>query len=211
MTKHTVYVIWDDFYHPRINYAPIVTKLFENEEWELTTICDAREILALDIVPDLVVSFTVGCPEGAKPLTYSEQEGFKLLVEKGMGMLFVHAGLACVCEYTPFYEIALGHFASHPEPRYPTLVCALPGIAHPILQNVEPFEERDEHYFCKVDIQKATPFLCSVSQAGTEIAGWTQCLGKGRVACLTQGHTSEMLQKMAALLLNACRWCTYQI
>lgn len=209
--KKNVYVVWDDIYHPMDTYRDIVAGVFGGEEWMLTTTCCARDVLNAASSPDLVVNFTIGCPDGEQQLTYSEQEALKALVEQGMGIMYVHAGLACIQEYTPSYEIALGHFASHPEPRYPTLVCPMPGINHPILNGVEPFEEPDEHYFCKVDIRKAHPFLCSVSVMGTEVAGWTQLLGAGRVACLTPGHTAGMLNSMKKLLDNAARWCTHQL
>jgi type 1 glutamine amidotransferase len=207
----TVYVIWDDFYHPEKNYSAITHQLFAAPEWELRTTYLARDILGLGKVPDLVVNFTIGCPEGGKSLAYLEQEKLKEYVEAGMGMMYVHGGLACIQEYTPAYEIALGHFASHPEPHYATFVCPLPGASHPILEGLTAFEDPDEHYFCKVDIQKALPFLCSVSVAGTEIAGWTQELGKGRVCCLTPGHTPAMLAKMEKLLSNSAKWCVHEL
>ena len=207
----SVYVVWDDIYHPEATYTDIVQRLFGGPEWELQTSYIAEDILKREKTPDLMVNFTIGQPEGVNELGYTQQGYIKNMVESGMGIMYVHAGLACIQEYTPAFEIALGHFAYHPQPHFPTMVCALPGITHPITQGIEPFEEPDEHYFCKVDILKATPFLCSVSRSGTEIAGWTQTLGKGRVCCLTPGHPAEMLAKMEPLLRNAVRWCVGEL
>ena len=206
-----VYVVWDDMYHPEATYTDITNKLFSKPDWNLQTSYIAEDILKLEKRPDLMVNFTIGRPDGVNELGYTEQGYIKNMVEDGMGIMYVHAGLACIEEYTPAYEIALGHFAYHPQPHYPTMVCGMPGISHPILDGVEPFEEPDEHYFCKIDILKATPFLCSVSRMGTEVAGWTQELGKGRVCGLTPGHTVEMLAKMERLLSNAAKWCVKEM
>ncbi|MDR1530653.1 MAG: ThuA domain-containing protein [Clostridiales bacterium] len=207
----TVFVVWDDMYHPEKTYAGITRKLFGGPEWELQTSYIAEDIIKLEKAPDLMVNFTIGRPDGVKEFGYTQQGILKKMVEDGMGIMYVHAGLACIQEYTPAYEISLGHFASHPQPHYPTRVCPLPGSEHPILTGITPFEEPDEHYFCKVDIEKAVPFLCSISVAGTEIAGWTQELGKGRVCCLTPGHTEEMLAKMEKLLENSAKWCVHEL
>ena len=207
----SIYVVWNDEYHPEKTYTAITKKLFGGSDWELQTSYVAQDVLKLEKAPDLMLNFTVGRPNGVKDMGYTEQGYLKKMVEDGMGIMYVHAGLACIQEFTPIYEIALGHFASHPQPHYPTYVCPLPGIDHPILNGVSVFEEPDEHYFCKIDIKNVKPFLCSRSVAGTEIAGWTHEIGKGRVCCLTPGHTEEMLDKMSTLLLNSAKWCTRQI
>jgi type 1 glutamine amidotransferase len=87
----------------------------------------------------------------------------------------------------------------------------LPGCTHPIVQGVVSFEANDEHYFCKVDMDHVTLFLCSISIAGTEIAGWCQELGRGRTCSITQGHTQAMLSKMDKLLTNAADWCVHRV
>jgi len=206
----SVCVVWDDICHPLSTYRKVVEALFEQDGWALTTTTRIRDVLGMPQAPDLLVVFTVGCPEGEEKLCAEEQKKLQDMVEDGMGALYVHAGLACVQEDTPEYAITCGHFVHHPEPHDPTLVCALPGVEHPILMGTQPFVAADEHYFCKVEVQKVKPFLCSISRAGTEIAGWTQQLGRGRVACITPGHTEEMLDKMQTLLANAAQWCTWQ-
>lgn len=207
----SVLVIWDDIYHPEGTYTDIVNKIFGNGKWDLKTTYLARDVFSGAGMPDLVVNFTIGCPEGEAGLTTEEQDKIKKMVEAGMNMMYVHAGLAVIQEDTPVYDISLGHFASHPQPHYVTHCCEIPGTDHPIMKGVEPFEDPDEHYFCKLQVEKATPFMASVSVAGTEIAGWTQVLGKGRVCSITPGHNAPMLAKMQKLLENAAAWCVGEI
>ncbi len=207
----TVFVIWDDFYHPAKTYADIVGKIFKNNEWELTITRDARDLFKPERAPDLTVNLSLGRPEGADELNRAERERLKAMTEKGMGMLYIHAGMAYIDEASPVFEIARGRFLHHPEPHNPVYVGAVPGIKHPILEGFVPFEEPDEHYFCKVDMERTQPFLYSASKCGTEIAGWAHSLGEGRVCGLTPGHTEPMLAKMERLVKNAADWCARRI
>jgi type 1 glutamine amidotransferase len=211
--KKTVYVVWNDSYHPAQTYHDIVHKLFADDRWDLHTTDFIRDIVQLGRKPDLVVNFTIGCgyPDNNDHLSTDEQQVLLDAVENGMGMLHVHGGLAVIDPGSPMFRISLGHFASHPKEHNPVYVRPMPGCTHPILQGVEPFEDADEHYFCQVDIDKATPFLCSVSIAGTEIAGWCQELGRGRTCSVTPGHNAPMLAKMEKLLANSADWCVHRI
>jgi type 1 glutamine amidotransferase len=213
MMKKTIYVVWNDMYHHAQTYHSIAHKVFDNDKWDLHFTDYIRDVVQLDKKPDLVVNFTIGCgdPDNNDHLNTNEQQVLLDAVKNGMGMIYVHAGLAVIDPASPLFQVSLGHFASHPKEHNPVYVQALPGCTHPIVQGVEPFEAPDEHYFCQVDIAKAVPFLCSVSIAGTEIAGWCQELGLGRVCSITPGHTEEMLAKMEKLLDNAAGWCVHSI
>lgn len=205
----SVIVVWNDFYHRAETYHDIVHKVFGNETWELRCTERIRDVVRLDPKPDLVVNFTIGCgyPDNDPPLLPEEQQVLLDAVMEGMGMLYVHGGLAVIEEGSPIHRMALGRFASHPAEHNSVTVCALPGCTHPIVKGIEPFAAPDEHYFCQVDMDRATPLLCSVSSAGTEIAGWCQDLGNGRACSITPGHTAEMLNHMERLLCNAADWC----
>jgi type 1 glutamine amidotransferase len=202
-----VFVIWDDINHPEATYTDIIAKIFKTAKWDLETTYFTRDILKLKEMPDLLVCLTTGRPDGETPLSFEEQRDLKKMVEKGMNIMFVHGGLACIEAGSPLMEISLGHFLTHPQPHNIVHCCAIPGIFHPILDGFESFEDPDEHYFCYVDVEHAHPFLCSRSSAGTEIAGWTQQLGKGRVCSITPGHNAPILAKMQKLLENAAAWC----
>lgn len=208
MEKKSVLIVWDDYYHPEANYREAVRKSFEESElWSVVKTHRIRDIFTIEPRPQLCICFTVGCPEGEDNLSIEEQERIKAMVEEGMGMLFIHAGLACIQDDTPFFELAKGRFASHPEPHYEVYCTKIPGCTHPVMKGIVPFVTADEHYFCKVDIEKVEPFMVGVSEAGTEIAGWAHKIGKGRVCCLTPGHNHPMLIKMRPLMENAALWC----
>ena len=128
MESKNVLIVWDDYYHPEANYREAVRKSFEEQEpWQVTKTHRIRDILSMDPKPDLCIYFTVGCPQGEEQLSLSEQEQVKELVESGMGMMFIHAGMACIQDDTPFFELARGRFASHPEPHYDVYCTKIPG------------------------------------------------------------------------------------
>lgn len=211
--KKTVYVVWNDMYHHKETYEEIARKLFENDKWDVRYSDYSRDVVKLQKKPDLMVNFTIGCgnPDNNDHIDPSEQQVLLDAVENGMGMLYVHAGLAVISPDSPMFRMSLGHFASHPKEHNPVYIRPLPGCTHPIVSGVESFEAPDEHYFCKIDMDRATPFLVSVSIAGTEIAGWCQEVGRGRACSVTPGHTEAMLAKMDKLLSNAADWCVRRI
>lgn len=207
--EKNVLIVWDDYYHPEANYREAIRKSFdENDHWKVTKTHRMRDLLTAQEKPDLCICITVGCPEGEEMLTLEEQEQVKSLVENGMGILFIHAGLACIQDGTPMFEIARGRFASHPEPHYDVRCVKLPGCTHPVMKDFLPFVSPDEHYFCKVDVERVTPLMAGISEAGTELAAWAHTLGKGRVCCITPGHNHPILIKMRPLMEQAAVWCT---
>lgn len=209
MEKKNVLIVWDDYYHPEANYREAVRKSFEEQEpWQVTKTHRIRDILSMDPKPDLCIYFTVGCPQGEEQLSLSEQEQVKELVESGMGMMFIHAGMACIQDDTPFFELARGRFASHPEPHYDVCCTKIPGCTHPVMEGIEPFVSPDEHYFCHVDVDCVIPLMTGASEAGTELAAWAHTVGKGRIVSMTPGHNHPMLIKMRPLMENAAKWCT---
>ena len=203
-----VTVILNDMYHLRETYEPITLRLFSDPEWDLTMQDYIRPLVESAEKPDLLVNFTIGCgnPDNNDHLRPDEQQKLVEAVEQGMNILFVHAAMAVIDAGSPMYSLSLGRFASHPEVHNPVYCTAIPGTNHPIMEGIEPFEAPDEHYFCTVDVDQATPFMATISIAGTEIGGWCQTKGKGRVVSLTPGHTTEMLDKMEPVLRRAIKW-----
>ncbi len=199
-------VIWNDPNHPLEACRSIVGRVFDSG-WDVITTPSARELITMENAPDLALSFSVGRAEGDADLDMDEQRKIGDMVKAGMGMIFVHAGLACIQDDTPLFDVALGRFAFHPREHVVVRCAAMPGIEHPVLRGVEPFEAMDEAYMCRVDMQRAQPLMYAVSNAGTEISGWAQELGQGRVCSFTPGHNEEMLNHMCVLLKNAASWC----
>lgn len=201
-------IVWNDIFHYRETYMDMAARLFGKED-EVFCTEHIRDVILREPQPDLVVNFTMGCgkPDDHEPLSIAEQETLYAAVEKGMGCIYVHAGLAWNEADSPVGRLAGGRFASHPRPNVTVACLPIPGLHHPIMEGVAPFSARDEHYFCTVDLARVTPFLATVSSAGTEIGGWSQEIGKGRAVSLTPGHTPQMVEAMFPLMQNAVRWC----
>lgn len=208
-----VTVILNDMYHHRETYEPITMRLFSGEEWNLTIGDYIRPVVQSAEKPDLLVNFTIGCgdPDNNDHLRPEEQQVLVDAVKNGMNVLFVHAAMAVIAAGSPMYSLSLGRFAHHPEAHNPVYCTEIPGTHHPIMEGIAPFEAPDEHYFCTVDVDKATPFLATISIEGSEIGGWTQQVGKGRVVSVTPGHTTEMLDKMEPLLVRCVKWAMGEI
>lgn len=130
-------------------------------------------------------------------------------IEEGHGFIALHAGNTYNRDRMPeMTEITGNDFITHP-PQ--CLVTATPVGKHPITEGVEAFSFVDEHYMIDVHASDANVFLHTASdtKAGTQIAGYTRKLGKGRFCCLTPGHNCAVLEmpQFTRLLSNALNWC----
>ena len=132
---------------------------------------------------------------------------FRRYVEEGHGFLALHAGNT---SHRP-HEMAefIGNdFIKHP-PQCGVKVT--PVGTHPILDGVEPFTVRDEHYMIDVFAPDAEVILESTSdtEAGTQTAGYVRTMGKGRFCALTPGHNLAVYENenYLKLLKQAIRWC----
>lgn len=208
MERKQALIIWDDRYHPQETYREVVRKsLEETEKWVVRKTTRVRDLLTAEPKPELCIFFTLVCPEGEEGLTEEEQERMKKMAEDGMGMVFVHAGLTRIADHTPLFALTGGRFLRHPDKQEEVCCVKLPGCTHPVMEGFEAFSAMDEHYFCKVDIERVIPLMVSVSGAGTEIAGWAHTVGKGRICCLSPGHEKAMAEKMQGVIVRAAEWC----
>ena len=208
MAKH-VWIVWNDRYHPAEHYRDLVNQVFCQPDWTVTISESVRDLLLLEKVPDLFMSLSAGLALDESPLDSDERQQIMAMVEVGMGCLFVHAALSGFEKDTHLHALTLGRFISHQPQPIPVTSIAIPGIDHPIMKDFAPFTGDDEHYFCQINLAQVTPFLCTLSELGTEIGGWSYVRGRGRVACVTPGHKGEILVKMVPLLKNAAEWCVY--
>ncbi len=204
--KKSVFVILNDVWHPGTEYTGVLGRVFPDDRWDVTVSDYPRELPALTRAPDLAVR-VVGHRNDEFTPSFDEHQRVLDMVREGMNVLYWHAGLAYVREDSPERTVAGGTFVVHPPMDKPVTLSPIPGVRHPMLRGIEPVEAVDEHYFCRVDIERVTPILLSLSPHGTEIAGWTHTVGKGRVCALTQGHDRRMVEKMEPLVRNAVMWC----
>jgi len=202
--KHSVLVIWHDKWHPDTTYEAALGGLFG--AWDMKTDKSMLTLSQADKAPDLAIVLASAMPNG-ESLSEGDQKAICNMAENGMGMLYIHAGLTRIDLGSPIYGLTRARFIMHPSGQPPVYNAALPGITHPVMDGVGPFEAPDEHYFCYVDAENTQPFLFARSEHGTEIGGWAHDYGKGRVCCIGAGHTVEAVEKMKPIIESAAAWC----
>jgi len=216
-----VTVIWHDFYHPKEAIAPMIDEIFASDIWEVTKTMHLRDVVNAAERPDLVMFYTPGLTEGEEKWTYAELQKIVDMVADGMGIMFCHAGMVWADPECPFTkELNCGDFISHPARKGENLVHAeqcmvtnipLMDVNHPITEGIEPFAAIDEHYFVAMDPSRTQLLACASSEHGVTTGVWAHEYGKGRVACITEGHDEVMkLPMMRKLTKNAAEWCTRQ-
>ena len=136
-----------------------------------------------------------------------EAERLRAFVVKGGGLLCLHSGVSGYDGNPAMMELARATFTSHPRGLVAQRLEALGGA--PFAEAGE-FSAEDEQYFLRFTGGDATVFLQSRSELhGTSPAGWSHSCGRGRVACLTPGHTLPVLANPVyqRWLTTALRWC----
>jgi type 1 glutamine amidotransferase len=128
-------------------------------------------------------------------------------LDRGNGLVVIHAGTARYEQSPAMVEMMGGTFMSHPDQCPVTIE---PKAGHPLVNGVARFTVRDEHYFMTMKhSQPLDVFLHSRSLHGLQPAGWTRtAAGGGRICVLTPGHNLEVWlhPEFQKLLLNALRW-----
>ena len=213
-----VLVICDDIWHP----GEVVVrglKPLEKKGYELDVVMAAKDILTNEMLYDYEV--IVNCktnshsPGNASApwfepgVTAVMPEDFRDYVEAGHGFIALHSG-TCYSEkrQKEMTELIGCEFLGHP-PQ-----CTIHAgfvKAHPVLEGVEEFDFRDEHYRINVLCEDADVFMTTTSdgEAGTQVGGYTRNIGQGRLCVLTPGHNCAVLlhPMMQKMLCNALEWC----
>lgn len=207
----TVYVVRDDFYHPKEVIDPEIAKVFNSNEWNVVLTNRLRDVLDSEQQVDLTMLFTVGRPDGEADITHEEQNRFIAKVKDGMGAMFVHAGLVLIEEDSPFYvELNSGRFLGHSHDHVPVENVTIRNVSHPVLEGITGFTAMDEHYYCSVDVSRTDMLMLSTSEVVTAACAWAHSVGSGKVVGMTPGHTTEALghPQMIRLMQNAANWTT---
>lgn len=205
-----VLVLCDDYWHPartsRAGLAPLA-----DEGYTFDFIENAGDWSAPRMDEYPVVLFTksndISSSDRTEWMTEDVQQAFVDYVRKGGGLLVVHSGTAGYRETPVLRSLMGGVFILHPK-QCPVTVEPTPG--HPLTEGSEPFTLTDEHYHMEFDAPDADLFLNSVSEHGTQPAGWTRTEGEGRVCVLTPGHNVEVWlhPSYQTLLRNSLQWCS---
>ncbi len=127
-------------------------------------------------------------------------------VRRGRSVLFLHSGTAFYDDSPSLCNLMGGIFARHPAPCPVTVE---PRTGHPMVAGSDAFTLPDEHYHMTMFDPDVDLFLETVSEHGTQPAGWTRTEGDGRVCVLTPGHYPDVWSHPSyqALLRNALAWC----
>lgn len=216
-----VLVICEDFWHP----AEIISrglKPLEAKGYELDVIIHARDMLTKEMIREYdvivnakgnVFSAANRAPWFEEGLTAVMPNDFRDYIEEGHGFIALHAGSCYSKERQADMAALVGNdFLGHP----PQCDIKMEMVGkHPITEGVNDFVVRDEHYRIDVHADDINLFMKSTSdsEAGTQAAGYTRELGKGRLCCLTPGHNLAVLlhPEYQKLLQNALDWCAGKI
>ncbi len=206
----------DDLWHPAEVLERGLGSLCE-EGYELDFVKTAKDILTPAMLKEYpvvvnakgnVVNAANTAPWFEPAVTEVMPEDFKRYVEQGGGFIALHSGNTYRRDTQKAFSDLIGNsFQGHPL-RCPVTV--IPVGSHPVLDGVEGFTERDEHYQIGDLAQDIDVFLKTESESGgTQVAGYTRNIGKGRLCVLTPGHTLAMLQNknFQRLFKNAVDWC----
>ena len=212
-----VLVICDDLWHPGEVVARGLAPLAERGiEWDV--VMDAKDILTEDMLSaypvivvakgDALTGANSQAPWFEDGVTAVMPADLQAYVENGGGLIALHAGNCFRAAKRPDMTAITGNdFLGHP--RQCHIDVRFTG-SHPILEGVQEFGFRDEHYQINVTVQDIQPLFDTVSEsAGVQPGGYVRTLGKGRVCVLTPGHNCAVLlhPEYQKLLYNAIRWC----
>ena len=212
----TVIFLVGDYWHHAETIRPLADQLFSKDIWNVIFTENPGELLTLDKEPDLIVTFKDPIENDQIPTpVWCDEEWTKKLfdcVEKnGTGLMLMHAAVTDLDKDHPIVkEMIQSVFMYHPEQ------CPLTfqGIKdHAILKDVSDFTfpENDEHYVMSmIDDAQVEVLAHTQSKNGTQPGMWVKELGKGRICCITPGHTTANLlcEGYVKVLKNAVDWCT---
>ena len=206
-------VVCDDYWHPartpRAGLEPLTTHGFKFDWIEDATDITSPSLAAQMTNYPLIIltkSNNVSAADQTPWMTPDIETAFADYVRNGGGLLVIHSGSAGYAD-SPVLRALIGGVFTHHPPQ--CMVTVEPREGHPLTQHFTPFTLKDEHYFMALDDAQADVFLSTVSEHGTQPAGWTRIEGEGRVCMLTPGHNLEIWLEPAyqAAILNALRWC----
>ena len=211
----TVLFLTGDYWHHSDTIEPLKKLMFPEDQWRVTFTEDPRELFRMDTEPDLIVSFKdpIENDQIPTPIWCDEawtEKLFALAKENGTGILFAHAAVTDLEPDHPIVrEMIRAVFTGHPQ-QCP--VSLKPVKDHPILSGVSAFTfpDNDEHYMMSMLEDSETEIIAQTESVnGIQPGMWVSQCGRGRICCITPGHTTGNLTCEACLqvLKNAAAWC----
>lgn len=211
----TVLFLAGDYWHPTETVQPLAATLFPEDAWTLIFTENPKALLDMDEAPDLIVSVKDPVENNQIPTPNWCDEAWMDRVltdvrEHGTGLMLVHAAMADLKPDHPLVkEVIEALFTGHPAQ------CSLtfkPIKEHAILEGVTEFvfPDDDEHYMMDmIDGAQVDIIAQTQSRHGAQPGLWVKEMGKGRVCCVTPGHTTKNLlyDGYLRVLKNAAAWC----
>lgn len=212
----TVLFLVGDYWHHAQTIWPLVAKLLPEESWNVIFTENPNDLLAMGTAPDLIVSFKDPIENDQIPTPiWCDKEWtdrlFDDVCEQGTGLMLIHAAVTDLESDHPIVkEMIQSVFTGHPDQ------CPLTfkGIKeHAILEGVSEFTfpENDEHYMMSMlDDAQVEIIAHTQSENGIWPGMWVKEVGKGKVCCITPGHTTKNLVcgEYLKVLKNAVAWCS---
>lgn len=203
-------VICDDYWHPgktvMAGLEPLSKQGFRFEYIQHATEWSGSWMDRQDVIV-LAKSNQISASDKTPWLTEEIQQQFQSYVEHGKGLLVLHAGTVGYRNEPVFFGLIGGVFQHHPESCPVTMT-----FTDKVLFGspaAEDFTVHDEHYHVEVIEERIQVFMTSVSEHGTQPAGWLREQGEGRICVLTPGHFLSVLQQpeYQSVIGHALQWC----
>jgi type 1 glutamine amidotransferase len=212
-----VLVLCDDRWHP----AEVIKRGLrglQGGDFVFDFVMDAKDILTpgmLKSYPAIInckadnLSAANNAPWFEDGVTEAGVKEFYDYVYGGGGFLSIHSANSAK-KGSCYGEFVGNAFLGHP-PRcnIDVTICG----THPIVEGVENFSIRDEHYQLDYFAADAVELFYTSSEAGgRQIGGYAREMGGGRLCVMTPGHILAVWEhpSFQRLLLNALRWCIKQ-
>ena len=211
----TVLFLVGDYWHHRETIEPLKSLLFPEGEWKVFFTEDPNTLMDMNEAPDLIVSFKdpIENDQIPTPVWCDElwtDRLFDCVRDKGTGLILAHAAVTDLEGDHPIVrEMIQGIFTGHPQ-QCP--VRFKPTKQHEILEGISDFvlPENDEHYMMEMLKENDIEIIAQTeSKNGTQPGMWVRQLGKGRVCCITPGHTTKNLtcEEYVRVMKKASKWC----
>ncbi|MBQ7919789.1 MAG: ThuA domain-containing protein [Lachnospiraceae bacterium] len=190
----------DAMYHPFGGVDERLKEIFPEKELVCTD--DVQELAALRRGEYTGVISYLDIWDGA--LTGAQAEALRFFVEEGGALLILHNGISI--QSREELKVMMGaKFLTHPPMEEITFKVK----EHEITADCTEFTLPEEPYQFEFVPDDKEIILVYIYHGEEYTAGWSKCVGKGRLVFLTPGHTAEIFDnpEYRALIQNSMEWC----
>ena len=186
-------------------------------EYNIDTVMQPRanQLIGKDAIDDYDVLVFYDMWNGADSV---ERAGYHRLLDRGIGMVFLHHSLAGNQQWDEFSKIIGGKYHTHrsnvDSSRYSTfkhdieIDMKIPRRDHPVTRNMEDFTILDEGYN-NIEMKWDVMVILKADHAECfENAGWVNTYGNSRIVYLMPGHDKHAFanESYRTLLKNSMKF-----